>query len=77
MLKKIKDYLNSLHSNNTLSDTESEMCDNGISEEECFSALSHNMKTNKASCHDGIPAEFYKKNRTEIKKTLMDSYKWI
>ena len=51
------------------------MC-NEISEEECFFALSHSMKSNKTHGHDGIPIEFYKRFWPHIKRTLMDSYKY-
>ena len=52
------------------------MCDNEISEEECFFALSNNMKLNKTFGRDGILIELYKRFWPYIKKTLMDSYKY-
>ena len=72
--KLIKDYLNSVQLNNTLSKTDSELCDEDLSEVECFHALSHNMKSNKAPGHDGIPVEFYKQFWTYIKEPLMASF---
>ena len=54
----MKQYLNSTHLTNSLSETDREICDLNITNEEGRNAL-FSMKLNKSPGSDGLSVEFY------------------
>ena len=72
-LNQLNRYLKNIDSPKITNETR-KMCDNDITEEEYFLALK-DLPNKKSPGSDGIPVEFYKTFWSEIKDTLLDSFK--
>ena len=64
-------FLNLKHAK--LTQTESDQCDDEISEQECLCALK-TLSNGKTPGSDGFPAEFYKVFWQDIKESLIESF---
>ena len=72
----ISNYLDNINIDHKLTPEEANLCENDISEEECYNVLQQHMKTNKSPGFDGIPVEFYKLFWNQIKGPLLESFKY-
>ena len=73
---KIAKYLDETELNYKITPEEADLCEDNISEEECYNVINKYIKINKTPGHDGLPIEFYRIFWDQIKKPLLESFKY-
>ena len=73
--EKIDAYFNKIYLNYTLSEQESNLLENEIDENECFTVWKR-MKTDKTPGCDSLPSEFYLTFWDHVKTLLLKSFKY-